>query len=754
MTIAKIDPKIRSEHLERRAFVYIRQSSPQQLRDHVEGRLRQFQMTDWAEHAGWPKERVVVLDEEGKTASVAKARMKFGDLVAAVGRGEAGIVISLEVSRLARNSPDWHNLIYLSRWTDTLITDGETIYDPKLSADRMVLGIRGQVSELELDYSIQRMIEARWNKARRGELMTIPPAGYELDDLNRLAVTADESVAHAIRTVFAKLDELGSARQVLLWWRQQELKYPVRRMELRSHPIAWLEPNYGTVLRTLHNPIYAGVYVFGRMTTVRELDHDHTDRLRVRRVRRQDQWPVLIEDHHPAYISFEKYLKIQEVLGNNAAMKAKANNKAGPAREGEALLQGLVRCGRCGRAMNVGYGGHRSERAHRTMQYRCSEARNQIGGTYCQTIGGKRIDQAVVEVFLEAIAPAGQEALKRMQEQWQADNHALGHSWALQVEKAEYEAQRAERQFQAVEPENRIVARELERRWNDKLKELDAVRQKAESSGRKTASLSEEEMARARELSQNLDQVWRSPTTTNRDRKRLLRCLIDEVQLTTEDKRYRVRVVWKGGAVTERDVERLAPGAATPKTPEDVVELVRQLAQEFDDAQIARILNRQGRRTARNNPFTQANILSLRGHHQIPKCCVQQARDPKEGPFTADEAAAELGVTMTTIHHWLREGILAGNQMMPGAPWKILLTDEVRRKLSGGDAPEGWVGVSEAARRLGLSKSYVVYLIKKSRLEAVQVSVRKQRCWRINLDSAASGQQAEMFSKKDNGVKE
>jgi DNA invertase Pin-like site-specific DNA recombinase len=232
----------------------------------------------------------VVIDEEGKTASVAKARMKFEDLMKAVGRGEAGIVISLEVSRLARNSPDWHNLIYLSRWTDTLITDGETVYDPKRSADRMVLGIRGQVSELELDYSIQRMIEARWNKARRGELMTIPPAGYDLDDLNQLVLTTDESVSHAIKTVFAKLDELGSARQVMLWWKHQELKYPVRRMELRTHPIAWLEPTYGMVMRTLHNPIYAGVYVFGRMTTVRELDHDHADRLRVRRVRRRDQW--------------------------------------------------------------------------------------------------------------------------------------------------------------------------------------------------------------------------------------------------------------------------------------------------------------------------------------------------------------------------------------------------------------------------------------------------------------------------------
>jgi DNA invertase Pin-like site-specific DNA recombinase len=751
VTNSKIDSsaKIRPEHLERKAYVYVRQSSLGQVRDHVEGRLRQYQMVDWAEQAGWPKERIVVIDEDqGKSASVAESRAGFGGLVTAAGRGEAGIVISLEVSRLARNSPDWHNLIYLSRWTDTLITDGQTIYDPKVSADRMVLGIRGQVSELELDHSIQRMIEARWNKARRGELMTIPPAGYDLDDLNQLVLTTDESVSHAIQTVFAKLDELGSGRQVFLWWKQQQLTYPVRRVQLRSHPVVWLEPKYAMVLRTLHNPIYAGVYVFGRFETVRELDHDNPNRLRVRRVQRRNPWPVLIEDHHPAYISFEKYLKNQELLGNNAMMKARDANKAGPVREGEALLQGLVRCGRCGRAMSVGYGGHRPGCDTRTMQYRCKESRTRLGGKDCQTIGGKRIDEAVMQAFLEATTPAGLEAVGQMQEQLQADNETLERSWALQVEKADYEAKRAERQFHAAEPENRLVARELERRWNERLKELEVVREKAAAARRRIPWLSEEEMDQARQLAHNLEELWHSKTTTNRDRKRLLRCLIEEVQLTTEDKRYLVRIVWKGGALTEREVVRRPSGGGFTKTPEDTIELVGKLAREFDDTQIARILNKQGRRTGIGNPFTQAIVLSLRGHHKIPKCLSQQARDPKEGPFTADEAAAELGVGMGTIHRWLRQGVLAGVQATPGAPWRILLTEEVRRRLSGGDAPAGWVSLGEAARRLGLSKSHVTYLAKTGRLEAMQTTVRQQRRWRINVDEANCGRQAEMFERK------
>ncbi len=741
--------KIRPEHLERAAYVYVRQSSIRQVEQHAEGRRRQYDLVDWIWRVGWPKERVVLIDEDlGKSAAVANARSGFGRLATAVARGEVGIVVSLEVSRLARNSPDWHHLVYLCRWTDTLIADDHTIYDPQRSADLMVLGIRGQVSEMELDNSIQRMVEARWNKARRGELMTIPAAGYELDDLSQLVLTSDESVSHAMRTVFSKFDEVGSARQVFVWWREQGLNYPVRRVELRTHPVVWMKPTYRMILNTLHNPVYAGVYVFGRIQTVRQIDPDDPQRLRVRRVRRA-QWPVLIENHHPAYISFEKFLKIQETIRNNMTMKGSGSTKPGAAREGRALLQGLVRCGKCGRGMYVGYGGHRSEKAHRTIQYRCMQVRQQAGGTDCQTIGGKRIDAAVVKAFLEASEPAGVEAAIRAQEQMEEQREALQRSWKLQVEKAEYEAQRAERQFHTVEPENRLVGRELEKRWNEKLRELEAVRQKAQAAEEKTLPLSEQEMARAQRLGSDLETVWHAQSTTNRDRKRLLRCLIEEVQLTTEEKRYLVRIVWKGQAATDLEVVRHPVGTGH-KTSEDNIELVRQLAKEFDDAQIARILNKQGRRTGMGNPFTKHNVLSMRGRHKIPKCPRKPVRDPREGPFTADEAAAELGVTMGTIHRWLRDGILAGEQATLGAPWKIILTEQVRRRLSGGEAPEGWVGLSQAARRLGLSKSHVAYLVKAGKLEAMHTMVRNRRCWRINVESATCGRQKELFEQKTN----
>ncbi len=323
------------------------------------------------------------------------------------------------------------------------------------------------------------------------------------------------------------------------------------------------------------------------------------------------------------------------------------------------------------------------------------------GTADCQTVGGRRIDDTVVKVFLDVTGPAGVAAAQVVEEERRREHEALAGSWQLSIEKAEYEAQRAERQFQAAEPENRLVARELERRWNAKLVELDAVRSQAQAALRERPGLTEDERSRAQTLGSDLDAVWKAPTTTNRDRKRLLRCVIEEVQLTTETSRYLVRILWKGGAITDREVKRLPRGGTGPVTAVDTVDLVRTLAREFDDAQIARILNKQGRRSGRDNVFTKARVTSLRGHYSIPACEKTAARDPREGPFTADEAAVELGVAMPTIHRWLREGILAGKQATPGAPWRIVLTDAIRQRLAGGEAPPDWVGLTEAARRLG-----------------------------------------------------
>jgi excisionase family DNA binding protein len=324
------------------------------------------------------------------------------------------------------------------------------------------------------------------------------------------------------------------------------------------------------------------------------------------------------------------------------------------------------------------------------------------------------------------------------------EGEALRTYWAHQIERAAYQAQRAERQYMATEPENRVVARELERRWELALNDLERVRNKSARALEAPELLSANDMEKVHLLGLELGSVWDADTTTHRDRKRLLRCLIEEVQLSTKDERYEIRIVWKGGATTERELVR-GPAGWARRTPEDTVDLVRQLAAEFDDAQIARILNKQGRRSGHDIPFTKAAITSLRGKNHIPKCRKTVIIDPRHGPFTAEQAAPELGVTMGTVHRWLRDGVLAGEQLTPGAPWRIVLTDETRERLAGTQAPVGWVGVTEAARRLGVSKPLVAYWVKSGKLTAMRVTVGKRRCWKIDVESATCGLQTDIF---------
>jgi hypothetical protein len=478
------------------------------------------------------------------------------------------------------------------------------------------------------------------------------------------------------------------------------------------------------------------------------LDPSNPQQLIIRRGRREE-WPVLIQDHHAAYLSYEKYLKNQERLGNNSMMsQGKGKSSLGPAREGEALLQGLVRCGHCGRSMYVNYGGHRSEKG-RTMQYRCGQARQQIGAKSCHVVGGRRIDQSVVKSFLEVVAPAGVEAACAAEELSRDQHNEVSRQWDLQIEKAEYAAQRAERQYDAVEPENRVVARELERRWNERLGDLVALQEKARKALDEPRCFTPKELEQAHALGADLEAMWDAETTKNRDRKRLLRCVIEEVQLRTETGHYGVRIVWKGGAATDHEVIRRAVGTGHA-TAEETVDLVRRLAEEFDDVQIARILNKQGRRSGLGNSFTQQRVTSLRGHHKIAACPKSRPKDPTEGPFTADEAAVELGVGGSTIYRWLGEGVLAGTQLTPGAPWKITLTEDIRKKLTAGEAPPNWVGLTEASRRVGISKQRIVYLVKTGKLNAVRTKVGKRQCWRIDVDSATCGKQNDLFDQTIN----
>jgi excisionase family DNA binding protein len=748
--------KVCAEHQQRVAYVYVRQSSMRQVRNNVESQKLQYGFAEQAAQLGWSSERIIVVDEDqGKSGALPQARGGFGVMVAAVARGEVGIVMSFELSRLSRNDMDWHHLVYLCRWTNTLIADEQGLYDPSSTNDRMVLGIRGQVSELERDSLVHRMVEARWNKARRGEAITIPPAGYEIDEEGRLQLSSDEAVQASVRRVFGKFDQLGAARQVFLWWRSEGLNFPVRKMVARTHPIVWRPVSYRLIYQMLRHPIYAGAFVFGRSESHRELDPE-THKIVLRRGLRRinEEWPVLIQEHHPGYISFEKYLENQEQMHRNAVMTSQPTDEShqGAPRGGRALLQGLLRCGHCGRRMYVNYGG---ANGRRTLQYRC--ARYRLLESECQLAGGKRIEATVVEAFLLVAQAAGPEAAALAGERLRTEIETAERQWKLRIEKAEYEAQRAERQYMVVEPENRTVARELERRWNERLLEIELLRDQSARVNRDRRPLTDTELARAQDLGRNIEAVWHASTTTLRDRKRLLRTLIDEVQIRSEEQRHLVRIVWKGGAVTDREVVRFRQGdgqARPHRTAADIVELIRKLACDFDDTQIARILHRQGLRSGLGRAFTKASVTALRYKNDIPTCPKKEPRESKDGPFTADEAAHELGVSMHTVHRWLREGVLTGKQAAPYAPWRILLPEDIRRRLADGAAPVGWVGLKEAARRLGIGKSLVAHWVKQGKLNAVRTTVGNRPCWRIEVPSAGYENQPGLFDPMGNAISE
>ena len=742
--------KITEAHIGRTAYIYVRQSSQYQVENHLQSQRRQYDLAKTAEELGWVPERIVVVDEDqGKSGAAAHTRTGFARVVTAVGRSEVGIVMSLEASRLARNSPDWHNLIYMCRYTNTLIADEHGIYDLALGTDRMILGIRGQMSEMELDTSIHRMVEGRWSKARRGEYLIHPPAGYEVDDLEQVVITSDEAVTNAVRLVFAKFDEIQSVRGVFNWWRDEGMKFPVRRLELRSKPVVWVEPAYRHFITLMHNPIYTGAYAFGRTQRVRQLDPKDPRKVIARSKKRED-YKVLIKDHHPGFISWEKFeANLKTIKGNQQISGADNTTGHGPAREGEAWLQGLVRCGLCGRGMGVSYGGNRhSAKTKRTMQYRCFVARRYYEGRDCQVVSGRRINEAVMAAFVEVTKTAGVEAAALAERILNDENADAERAWAAQIEKAEFEAQRAERQFHAVEPENRTVARTLETRWNASLEELDKLKAKAQQSRVHRSPLSELELARARRLGADLELVWHASTTAHRERKQLLRAAIEEVQLRSEEREYAIKIVWKGGATTERRVPRARrgdKGINGSATPTDTIDIIRKLAVEFDDRQIACILNKQNRQTGEGNPFTANRVATHRHRNGIEICTTKTPRDPREGPFTADEAAVQLGVAGVTIHRWLREGILPGKQATAGAPWRIVLTEELRQRLVDGGAPPGWLGLTEAAKRLGISKQLVAHMVKTAKLNAVRVVIAGRSCWKIDVASATSGRQADLF---------
>ncbi len=722
------ESKVTAPHLQRAAFVYVRQSSPAQVEHNRESTQRQYALVERAQSLGWAPERVTVIDDDlGLSGASTQGRRGFAHMTAEVALGHVGIVLGLEVSRLARNNADWYRLLDLCAITDTLIGDADGVYHPSLFNDRLILGLKGTMSEAELHILRARLEGGIRNKAARGELRRGLPVGFVWGEQDgEVIFHPDEAVRHSIRTVFDRFAELGSVRRVWLWFRAEALSFP-----LRTHSgadIRWVPPSYHTIHQVLANPGYAGAYAYGKSRHERYVDDSGVLRKRVRHLPRSE-WKVLIRDHHEGYIDWPTHEANLERIARNT--RPRAHQSGGAVREGCALLQGIATCGHCGRSLRTHYQGRNAAPGYHCPGNNVVNSR----GVYCLNIGGLQIDQAVSEAVLEALQPGGVEAALRAAQQLENQHDAALEQWRLNVERARYEAERAERRYRAVEPENRLVARGLETAWEQRLRELEeAQAELVRREHHRPRELSTEERAAVLSLGGDLHRVWQAPTTTARDKKELLRTVLEEVSIADHRDEHRAHLTlrWRGGLLTELDVHRPQTRQAPIRTDEDTVALVRRLATHYPDAVIAGILNRQGKTTAYGHRFTSNRVGNLRRHWGIAR--FEPANTAADGELlNIRQAADELGIAPSTIHRWLNDGFIPGEQLTPGAPWQIRLTEDLRARFVE-DTPEGYVPMVEATKRLGVSRQTVLQRVKRGELDAVHVYRGKRKGIRIRVE--------------------
>jgi DNA invertase Pin-like site-specific DNA recombinase len=729
--------KITASHRSRAAVIYIRQSSLAQLERNTESTARQYDLVERAVGLGWPRSAVRVVDADlGVSGSVIGQRAGFESLVAEVALGQVGIICALEASRLARDNTAWYRLLDLAGACDTLVADADGIYHPGLFNDRLLLGMKGIMSEAELHVLRARLDGGIRNKAARGELRRGLPVGLVWGEADgQIGFHPDEAVTGVIAAVFEQFAVLGSARAVWLWLTDHQLRWPLQRgagyrADGQLPEITWVEPTYHAVHTTLTHPAYAGAYVYGRSKAERRLASDGTMTTR-RRALPQDQWQVLLPGHHKGFIDWDTHqANLARMRQNTRPQRHQPGT--GAVREGCALLQGLATCGTCGRKLAVYYDGPTKS----TPGYYCASGDIVNGrGVRHLRVGGNGIDTAVADAFLAALEPAALQACLAAAERLEADHDTVLAQHRRQLEQASYQAMRAERRYRSVDPENRLVAHSLEAEWNTALQAAaDAEAELARRAQHRPKTLTAAERAAILALGDDLGQVWDAPTTTDKNRKQLLRTLLEEVNITvhrdhTEPSADLV-LRWKGGAISDLTVPLRRPQPKI-RTDEDTIELLRRLAVHYPDAVIAGILNRQGRRTARGLSYTASRVQSLRHHWGIPRH--QPSTTPPEGELLNVTAAAkQLQIAPSTLLRWLNDGFVAGEQITPGAPWRVRLTDQLRGMLVN-DAPPGWLALQYASRALGISRQAVLQKVKRGELRAVLTRTGRRKGLRIEV---------------------
>ncbi len=678
MAILRSSPEVRPDHLDRPAFVYVRQSTLFQVRENTASTARQYDLVQRAQELSWSPAAITVIDQDqGLSGASAVGRDGFQFLIAQVGLGQAGAVLSLEASRLARSCSDWYRLLEVCALTDTLVIDEDGVYDPGQYADRLLLGILGAMSEAELHWLRHRLLGGKLARAEQGELRLRPPAGLVFDAARQLVLDPDEEVQHAVRLLFALFDQTGSALAAVKHFGEHRLLFP-DRLWGKSHDgeLRWKPLRHGRVLAVLHNPRYAGAYVYGRTQTRTRLLPQEAPRVkgRTRRVALAD-WPIVRHNAHPGYISWEQFLRNQQRLDDNYTVPG--HGRRGAIREGHALLQGLVLCGQCGRRMTIRY-----TRNGTTPSYECNQVHKQQGGRTCQSVRGDGVDAAVAHVFLEAIQPAQLEVSLATLEQIEEQARQVERQWQLRLERARYEADLARRRFLAVEPENRLVARTLEKDWNAKLTAVDQLeRERGTFLAGAAPPLNPDERQRILDLAEDLPALWHAPTTPPAERKHLLRLLLRDVTLTKQPTTIRVALRWQAGACLTLEVPRPPRSCDARRTAAAVVARIRALAPNYPDRQVAEQLNAEGWTSGRGGAFTASKVQWVRYVHGIASGCPEgpgacPAATRGDGRCSAQAAAQALNVDVSTIAAWCQSGCLDGLQAKPHGPWWVRLTPE------------------------------------------------------------------------------
>lgn len=659
--------KITADHLARSAYVYVRQSSMDQLLHNPESRRRQYALTARAQALGW--ENVVVIDDDLGRSGGGTARPGFERLLAAICGAAAGAVFALEASRLARNGRDWHTLLEFCGLVGSLIIDEDGIYDPRLVNDRLLLGMKGTFSELELSTLRQRSQEALRLKAARGDLHTTVAIGYRRSADDRLEQDPDRRVREALSLVFHKFPEMGSVRQLVLWLHQEGIDLPTAVHGRQGRTVRWGPPCYHAVHRLLTNPVYAGAYVFGR-TATRTRVEDGRKVMTHGVARRREDWAVLIRDHHDGYISWEEYDRNQAMIAGNANMKG--SMVVGAVRNGSGLLVGLLRCGRCGGKLKV------LHHSRRDARYVCTSTVDpSMAAKRCAAFSHRRIDAAVSAEVLRAIAPLALEAaLQVMADREQAGGERLRQS-AFALEQARYEAAHARRQYDAVDPDNRLVAGELERRWNDCLAAVarleDQIRSLRDEAPR---AVSDDDRAMLMALADDVPALWNDPGASVETRKRILRTVLNEIIVTAESGRLHLVLHWQGGDHTRLEVLKNRSGQNRYKTDAATERLVRELARLLPDHSIAPLLNRLAIRSAKGQTWTQLRVRNFRGAHHIP--AYREGERAQRHELILSEAASRLGINRMTVVRLIHDGLLPARQVCAGAPYVIHEDDLTR----------------------------------------------------------------------------